>query len=61
MKKTYTIPATYVAEMKIGTILMASGVASNKGIGYGGVDNEGSKDPESRQLRNPDEWEEEEW
>ena len=34
------------------------GVTSEKDIGYGGVDEEGTKDPASRRYRN--EWEEEE-
>ena len=46
------------------TIICASdGVTSGKGIGYGGVDEDGEKDPSARRRRDvwDDEEEEEEW
>lgn len=49
MKKKYIIPAIKRAVMlKARTILCASGI-TGEGIGYGGVDEEGGKDPSSRQ------------
>ena len=35
-------------------MLAASGVSSDKGIGYGGIDGEGTKDPAARRRHN--EW-----
>ncbi len=63
MKKTYLQPLTKVVMMGTQTIVCASkGVTSGKGIGYGGVDEEGEKDPASRRRRNVwDDEEEEEW
>lgn len=47
MKKQYIIPS--MIEVKIGSMQMLSGsVKSNIGIGYGGVDNNGTSDPASR-------------
>ncbi|MCR4809312.1 MAG: hypothetical protein K5896_05585 [Prevotella sp.] len=57
MKKKYLQPWTVVIKLKHATMLCASkGVTSDKGIGYGGVDEEGEKDPEARRRRNV--WEE---
>lgn len=61
MKREYLQPST---EMDyIGTITMicgSEGVSSDKGINYGGVDEEGELDPASRRYRRHDVWEEEE-
>ncbi len=60
MKKTYLKPTTEV--VKLGTTMMvctSDGVTSEKGIGYGGVDEEGQKDPASRRRRR-DAWDDEE-
>lgn len=46
MKKRYIIPETKVVLLHGETILSASGVTSNNGIGYGGVDEQGELDPE---------------
>lgn len=46
MKKRYIIPETNVVRMYGETILSVSGVISNNGIDYGGVDEEGELDPE---------------
>ena len=64
MKKTYLQPLTMVVMMGTQTIVCASkGVTSGKGIGYGGVDEDGEKDPSARRRRDvwDDEEEEEEW
>ena len=64
MKKTYLKPLTEVVIMGKQTIICASdGVTSGKGIGYGGVDEDGEKDPSARRRRDvwDDEEEEEEW
>lgn len=50
MKKTYIAPNTDVVEIESEMILAASGVYSNTGIGYGGVDTEGSKDAEAKSV-----------
>lgn len=49
MKKTYMKPVIDIDGMEAETIICASqGVTSGNGIGYGGVDENGSKDPASR-------------
>lgn len=61
MKKTYQKPSTVVVAVRMGQIIAFSeGVWSNSlgdGIGYGGVDKDGSLDP-SVKHRNlwDDEW-----
>ncbi len=45
MKKTYMTPMMEVMEVKANHLLMASGVNSDLGIGYGGVDDGGTIDP----------------
>ena len=47
MKKTYSAPVVEVMNTEVEELL-ASSVTSDKGIGYGGVDTDGSKDPASR-------------
>ena len=50
MKKTYIKPKALVC--KINTELVIAGsedIKSNNGINYGGVDEEGTKDPEVKQ------------
>ena len=49
MKKIYLQPSVKMAKTEIELILDGSGVMSDKGIGYGGADTNGSKDPASRQ------------
>ena len=59
MKKTYLQPSTEM--VIIGTTTMICGsqdIKSDNGITYGGVDENGEKDPSSRRQR--DVWEEEE-
>lgn len=55
MKNRYITPVTemldYVTEEELLTV-------SANGIGYGGVDNEGGKDPASRLFDDFDDWEE---
>ena len=48
MKKTYIAPNTDVVEIESERLLAASGVYSDTGIGYGGVDTEGSMDAEAK-------------
>ena len=48
MKKIYIAPNTVVVEIESEMILAASGVHSDNGIGYGGVDTEGSMDAEAK-------------
>ena len=50
MKKTYIAPNTAVVQIESEMILSASGVSSKTGIGYGGVDTEGSKDAEAKPI-----------
>ena len=48
MKKIYIAPNTVVVEIESEMILAASGVHSDTGIGYGGVDTEGSMEAEAK-------------
>ena len=57
MKKTYLQPSIEMANMETEAMICGS-VTSDKGIGYGGVDEEGTKDPASR--RQFDVWADEE-
>ena len=59
MKKTYIAPNTVVVEIESEMILAASnGVYSDTGIGYGGVDTDGSMDAEAKSVgSNWDYWE----
>ena len=50
MKKTYIAPNTDVVEIESETILAASGVNSDTGIGYGGVDTDGCMDAEAKSV-----------
>lgn len=51
MKKTYIAPNTVVVNIESEMILAASnGMYSDTGIGYGGVDTEGSKDAEAKPI-----------
>jgi hypothetical protein len=45
-KKTYMHPATEVLDIQMEELLNT--VSGSTGIGYGGVDNGGTKDPASR-------------
>lgn len=59
MKKKYLEPTILIMTVNTVTILANSPeVTSNKDIGYGGVDKNGSLDPASR--RRKDQWEDEE-
>ena len=58
MKKTYMQPQIEVAIMRAMSIICGSDdIKSSKGIDYGGVDENGTKDPDSRRV---DYWEDEE-
>ena len=51
MKKTYIAPNTVVVDIESEMILAArNGMYSDTGIGYGGVDTEGSKDAEAKPI-----------
>lgn len=59
MKKTYEAPETSVLEIApVRPIAGSTDIQSDKGIGYGGVDTEGSLDPSARRHR--DVWYDEE-
>ena len=65
MKKTYRRPQIEVAEIELTLFVCGSQdiKSSNDEITYGGVDEQGTKDPSSRRQRRDvweDEWEEEE-
>ena len=49
MKKTYIIPEITVEHAESAMPLAASGVTSNNGIGYGGVDQAGTLDPSTKE------------
>ena len=44
-RKRYMTPALEAEGMSDLELLTASGVSSDRGIGYGGVDKDGTKDP----------------
>lgn len=47
MKKIYSVPEMVEADlMEVSMLAQSQGVTSNNGIKYGGVDTNGSKDPE---------------
>ena len=51
MKKEYISPSTDVTVTRAGTLMTASGVSDpDRDIDYGGVDEEGNKDPASRRY-----------
>ena len=60
MKRTYIEPNICIMNVSAEPLLSASGVSSNKGIGYGGTDEGGWKDPDSRRLSNSGQWDDEE-
>ena len=45
-KRLYITPDMEVVEVKTMMLLAGSGVSSDLGVGYGGVDEGGSQDPE---------------
>ena len=47
-KNTYIVPTVTEEVVLTEQFLASSGVNSNNGIGYGGVDTEGEKEPSSR-------------
>lgn len=57
MKKKYIIPATKVIVVEY-LLMSGSGVKGPEGVGYGGKDDTGSKDPASRGYKY-DDWDEE--
>ena len=60
MKKTYLQPSMEVVmTMTVTMVCGSEGVTSDKGIDYGGVDEDGELDPASRRRRR-DVWEDEE-
>lgn len=50
MKKIYLTPFTETLEYVTDGLLAVSTVDSDSGIGYGGIDEEGTLDPASRAL-----------
>ena len=48
MKKTYIVPSIDQVLMEDEVELLYGSVTGDNGIGYGGVDTEGSKDPDAR-------------
>ena len=52
MRKVYQAPAIEVLECMMTEMIADSGVASDNGIGYGGIDEDGTMDAESRILFN---------
>ena len=60
MKKNYITPTMEIMTVQTQR-LMAGSVGSNKGIGYGGVDTNGTKDPSSRHNNGWWDDEDEDW
>lgn len=57
MKRTYIIPEMHVVPCLQSLPIAASGVTSNNGIGYGGVDEGGTLEPEVKENTFDFEWE----
>ena len=51
MRKTYIMPSIRMVECESEELLDASGVYSEQGIGYGGVDEDGEIEADSRRGR----------
>ena len=58
MKKKYIIPVAKVIAVEY-LLMSGSAVKGPEGVGYGGKDDTGSKDPASRGYRNVDDWDDE--
>ena len=52
MKKVYTTPAIEVLEYISEQMIAASGVEGSNGISYGGIDENGSMNAETRMIFN---------
>ena len=62
MKKTYLQPSTMMEDMEAEAFICGSeSITSNNGITYGGVDENGTKDPASRRHEVWDDESEEIW
>ena len=57
MIQAYIIPETCILIVDNVQPLAASGVTSDNGIGYGGVDTEGTQDPDVKASNFDFEWE----
>ena len=58
-RKRYMSPALEAEGMSDLELLAASGVSSDRGIGYGGVDKDGTKDPSApgyNEEENVEDW-----
>ena len=51
MKKTYIQPCMEEMQAQAAQMLAVSGVIGSNGIGYGGVDSDGSLDPETKEEK----------
>ena len=51
MKRQYITPTVMTVQAQAMQMLAASGVSSDKGIGYGGVDEGGTMDPSARRRK----------
>jgi hypothetical protein len=59
MKKIYKNPDYIIMHLQSLQMISASnGVTSNNGIGYGGVDDDGSLDPDTKEFKSTFDWEE---
>lgn len=57
MKKTYITPRMIAVQLHGEALIAQSGVTSSNGIGYGGVDDQGQKDPDVKANPFDFEWE----
>lgn len=56
MKKTYIEPHIEMRQIHAEQVIASSEITSNNGIGYGGVDEEGELDPEVKEEKHKDVW-----
>ena len=61
MKKEYVTPQTMLTAVGVPALLTGSGeIRSDKGIGYGGVDEEGEREVDTRRHGSHNVWDDEE-
>ena len=50
-RKEYIVPQIKCCNYKSVDLLSASGVTGDNGLGYGGVDESGQKDPDAKEMQ----------
>lgn len=58
MKKIYISPNSIILHLQCVKMISTSGVTSNNGIGYGGVDESGSLEADTKKFNTNFDWDE---